>query len=93
MSTPSDRQQPLVGCAVQGRHGILGIVDDVATDRHGRRELLVIGGRSSLLRFHVPTGRICDNPAGVRTVAVDADVADFAPRAGSDGSIELYLVV
>lgn len=77
---------------VRGRHGTLGVVvattDSVSA---GGEELVVRGGRSALLRYHVPAARVCGLSVEGHTVDVDVDVADFAPRVGRDGSVDLHL--
>jgi hypothetical protein len=85
----------LVGFAVHGRHGTLGVV--VTPDRFGApdvseaHELLVIGGRSSLLHLHIPRSLIADVSIQARTVDVDLDVVDFTAHVADDGSIQLHV--
>lgn len=90
METDADGSQlPLAeldGYEVIGRHGSLGTV--VETDEPN---LTVAGGASTLLRFHIPGQRVRSIAPTTLTLTVDLDVADFTPRQGADGSIDLYL--
>lgn len=83
----------LLGYRVRGRHGELGIV----VDRRGFRgtgddpTILVRGGVSDALLYHVPATRLRSVSRATRTATIDVDVADFVPRLGDDGSVELHL--
>jgi hypothetical protein len=82
----------LAGYSVIGRHGFLGTVVRVETARGDGDESIVFrGGISDALRFHVPTTRVRSISAVNRTVTLEVDVVDFAPRLGDDGTVELYL--
>jgi hypothetical protein len=76
----------LTGYEVIGRHGPLGTV--VAAEEPN---LMIAGGASALLRFHIPGPRVRSIAPTTLTLTVDLDVADFTPRQGADGSIDLYL--
>jgi hypothetical protein len=84
----------LVGFRVDGRHGRLGTVvpaaEPIAADQMS--ELLVRGGASDALTYHVPLSVVAAVSAESRTVRLDLDVVDFTPRLGDDGSVDLYLV-
>lgn len=82
----------LVGYHVLGRYGPLGVV--VAEERDeetGDGTIAFRGGISEALLFRVPAARVSSVSASSRTVTVDADVGDFAPRLGPDGTVELDL--
>lgn len=83
----------LVGFEVHGRNGLLGVVEGIARRpaADGSVDLLVLGGASSLLRFHVPMWRVVHVSAVDLVLEIEADVVDFAPRPTLDGTIELYL--
>lgn len=98
-SDPGDRADPVaerlpdtMGFEVLGRHGGLGVVVGVG-ERSAPEdwELVVLGGRSSLLRFHIPRSHVRRISLDSRTVDVDADVLDFTARPTPDGAIELYM--
>ncbi len=84
----------LVGFRVDGRHGRLGTVvpadDRTAADQIS--ELLVRGGASDALTYHVPLSVVAAVSTESRTVMLDLDVVDFTPRLGDDGCVDLYLV-
>lgn len=80
--------QNLTGYSVIGRHGYLGTVVDDA----GSRERIVFrGGISDALLFYVPMAHVRSISACNRTVTLEVDVGDFAPRPGKDGTVELHL--
>ncbi len=85
----------LVGFRVDGRHGRLGTViaaDDATVDGESS-ELLVRGGASDALTYHVPVSVVGEVSVERRTVTLDLDVVDFTPRLGDDGSVDLFLVL
>ena len=84
----------LAGFEVSGRIGSLGIVadlDDVDGFPGMAPELVVIGGRSSLLHFYIPLEHVTSVSKKTRTLSVDVDVVDFTPRVGHDGTVELHI--
>ena len=81
--------QNLSGYSVIGRHGYLGTVVDVDVGSHER--IVFRGGISDALLFHVPMTQVRSISACNRTVTLDVDVGDFAPRPGKDGTVELHL--
>ncbi len=87
------RVAALVGYQVRGTIASLGVVAplDHAESVPGATELLVIGGRSSLLHFYIPLEHVTSVSAKARTVVVDVDVVDFTPRVGDDGTVELHI--
>jgi hypothetical protein len=88
------RETPFVGFDVRGRNGTLGVVaapDAAAETESGSPMLLVVGGRSSLLHLYIPLSRVSRVSTDERRVDVDLDVADFTPRIGHDGKVELHL--
>jgi len=85
----------LVGFSVRGRNGDLGIVVATGRDRGPAApepELLVIGGRSFLLRFHIPVSHVSWASSEDGLVAVDVDVADFRAELAEDGGVELRVL-
>ena len=83
------------GFEVRGRIARLGFVaaPDGGDSVPGVvEELLVIGGRSSLLHFYIPLDHVISVSTTARTVVVDVDVIDFTPRVGDDGRVELHLI-
>ena len=90
----SARVAALDGFEVRGRIGSLGFItaaDDDAVVPGVAAELVVIGGRSSLLHFHIPLEHITSVSKKTRSVSVDVDVVDFTPRVGDDGTVELHI--
>jgi hypothetical protein len=88
------RETPLVGFDVHGRNGTLGVVaapDAAAEIDSASPVLLVVGGRSSLLHLYIPLSHVSSVSTDERRVDVDLDVADFTPRIGHDGKVELRI--
>jgi hypothetical protein len=82
----------LAGYSVIGRHGYLGTVVEVDPIHTGSREGIVFrGGISDALIFHVPASHVCRISPSDRTLTLEVDVGDFAPRPGEDGTVELHL--
>jgi hypothetical protein len=82
----------LTGYSVIGRHGYLGTVVDVDTMHTEPRDSIVFrGGVSDALIFHVPVSHVCRISSSERTLTLEVDVGDFAPRLGEDGTVELHL--
>jgi hypothetical protein len=87
----------LVGCGVFGRRGYLATVateqgGDDGNDGNDGAVILVRGGVSDALVFHLPASRVRSVSPTQRTVTIDADVGDFVPRLGDRGTVELHLV-
>lgn len=83
----------LIGWRVLGRQGELGLVVD-AQDPAGAPDsskIVVRGGVSDALRYHVPATRLVSISPVTRTVRVNVDVADFVPSFGDGGTVELRL--
>jgi hypothetical protein len=81
------------GYSVFGRHGFLGTVvgnDRAPDDPAGT--IVVRGGISDALLFHLPATRLRSISPSRRTVTVEADVGDFVPRLGEGGTVELHIV-
>jgi hypothetical protein len=92
--TPAVDSAALAGYQVDGRHGRLGTVIDPGSE--GREaeeaELLVRGGASDALYYHVPASSVARVSTERRTVMLDLDVIDFTPRLRDDGSVDLHLI-
>ena len=83
----------LIGFTVDGRHGRLGtVIDAEGEPRAEQAELLVRGGASDALYYHVPASVVADVSGATATITIDLDVTDFTPRLREDGSVDLYLV-
>ena len=83
----------LVGWTVTGRHGLLGHVVDaehghVTDDAH----LLVRGGTTDVLYYHVPLSLVATEEALRQSIGIDADVADFTAHLRPDRSVDLFYV-
>lgn len=83
----------LVAWTVTGRHGLLGNVVErerghSADDAH----LLVRGGTTDVLYYHVPLMLVTSVDAVRQTIVIDADVADFTTHLRPDGSVDLFFV-
>jgi len=91
---PVVRTGMLIGYRVDGRHGRLGTVIDAEGEEREteQSEILVRGGASDALYYHVPSAAVVDVSLERRTVTLDLDVVDFTPRLRDDGSVDLYLV-
>ncbi len=87
------RAASLIGFEVKGRIAELGVVAarTAADDLPGATELVVIGGRSSLLHFYIPLEHVTSVSARTRTLRVNVDVVDFTPRIADDGTVELHI--
>lgn len=72
-----------------GRYGELGTV--VAVETMPDDDLVVRGGVSQALVYRLPTRRIRDVSAELRTVTADVGVADFVPSLHDDGTVVLQL--
>ena len=82
----------VAGWTVAGRHGRLGEVIEPGADdfEADETELVVRGGTSQALFFHIPVDLVTNVARSRCWIRVDADVADFAPHLRSDGSVDLY---
>jgi hypothetical protein len=78
---------------VLGRYGELGTVVDteLAPGDMDGPALIVRGGVSEALVYHVPSRRILGVSNENCTVTADADVTDFVPFLSDDGTIVLRL--
>lgn len=83
----------LVGYDALARGGPLGIVVDHALCGRaaGRDDILVRGGITRALYYHVPTRALRSVSLDRREIVVEVEVADFAARLREDGSVDLYL--
>jgi hypothetical protein len=77
----------LDGFRVLGRSGVLGVV--AAAEQPERNLLIVRGGVSGALTYHVPLDHVRTVSPETRTVHLDLDVTDFVPSLRPDGKIEL----
>jgi hypothetical protein len=86
--------QELDGYSVFGRHGFLGTVvgNEGARDDPAGGTIVVRGGISEALLFHLPAASLRSISPSRRTVTVEADVGDFVPRLGEGGTVELHIV-
>jgi hypothetical protein len=83
----------LVGYTVLGRQGELGRVVD-ADEPDGEPDtatIVVRGGVSDALVYHVPATQLVSVSRETGTVTADVDVADFVPSFGDGGTVELHL--
>ena len=80
------------GWTVTGRHGPLGrVVPQASAGRATESQsLLVRGGKTHVLYFHVPVALVTHVMQRARIVQVDADIADFSAHLRQDGSIDLF---
>lgn len=80
-----------VGFDVLARHGSLGVVVDVEHDAGASdpTALVVRGGVSDLLTYHVPAALVSRISPERRSVFLDVDLADFVPSLNPDGTVEL----
>lgn len=83
----------VAGFEAVARGGPLGVVVDAT--RAGRSSapdhLLVRGGVSEALYYHVPIRHVTSVFPVRRALAVDVETDDFAPRLRPDGSVDLYV--
>jgi hypothetical protein len=88
-----DRLTDLVGYRVLGRQGELGRVVDTegAQDDPETSTIVVLGGVSDALVYHVPANVLVSISRETLTVRADVDVADFLPRFGQSGTVELRI--
>lgn len=88
-----DRFSDLVGYRVLGRQGELGRVVDLEGHQGAPESsaLVVRGGVSDSLVYHVPAVRLVSVSRKTNTVRADVDVADFVPSFGDGGAVELRL--
>lgn len=89
------RLPDLAGWAVSGRNGHLGIVvsdegNELGRDDPEARRLLVRGGTTDALYFHVPVELIMTVARGRCVLKIDADVSDFMAHLRPDGSVDLF---
>jgi hypothetical protein len=89
------RLPDLAGWSVSGRNGHMGIVvsDEAYEARPAdleARRLLVCGGTTHALYFHVPIELITTVAQGRCALKIDADVSDFMAHLRPDGSVDLF---
>jgi len=97
--TGAHRLPEFAGWSVSGRNGYLGLVvseclvdsTEIGPDDQKARQLLVRGGTSDALYFHVPAELITTVARGRCDLRIDADVSDFLPHLRADGSVNLFL--
>jgi len=85
----------VVGFSVRGRNGALGIVVGAGRGRGPAApepELVVVGGRSFLLRFHIPVSHVSRSSPEEGLLDVDVDVSDFRAELAEDGAVELRVI-
>jgi hypothetical protein len=83
----------VAGWTVSGRHGQLGHVVPLENGDWGTDEsplLLVRGGTSQALYFHVPVELVTAVARGRCDIRIDADVSDFTAHLRPDGSVDLF---
>lgn len=83
----------LVGYRVLGRQGELGrVVGAECIERASESATIVVrGGISDALAYHVPASRLIGVSHETGTVRADVDVGDFVPRLGEGGTVDLHL--
>jgi hypothetical protein len=84
--------EELVGFAVHSPAGPLGVVvDPERSGREGSASALVVrGGVSSALYYHVPVGLVSSVSPAHRSLSVRAGSGDFDAQLRGDGSVDLY---
>ena len=81
----------IVGFDALGRHGALGVVVGV-DDRSAHGPVLIVrGGISDSLVYHVPWTSVRTVSSAGRNVVLDLDLADFDAHLREDGTVELRL--
>jgi hypothetical protein len=81
----------VTGWVVAGRHGTIGRVVQAAGDGAPEGEVLLVqGGTSHVLFFHVPMRLVTRVAPGRRMLSIDADIADFVAHLRDDGSVDLF---
>lgn len=90
---PVHRLSDLVGYRLLGRQGELGrIVHLEGLEGAPQSSTLVVrGGVSDALVYHVPAVRLMTVSRETGTARADVDVADFLPSFGDRGTVELRL--
>jgi hypothetical protein len=83
----------LVGFRVLGRQGELGHVVELEglESAPGASALVVHGGVSGSLVYHVPAMRLIGVSHETGTVSADVDVGDFVASFGDSGTVELHM--
>lgn len=91
--THVDRLSDLVGYRMLGREGELGRVVEAEWVHGvvGGSTIVVRGGISDALVYHVPASRLVYVSHETGTVRADVDVADFVPSFGDRGTVDLRL--
>jgi hypothetical protein len=78
-----------IGFEARGRHGALGVVVGVSRTGPASLVLVICGGVSRGLVYHVPGALVTAISRSRRFVVVDADLDDFHAVLRADGTIEL----
>jgi hypothetical protein len=88
------RLTELAGYRVLGRQGELGrVVNWEGLEGASESSTLIVrGGVSGALVYHVPAMRLIGVSRETGTVSADVDVADFIARFGEGGTVELRMV-
>lgn len=83
----------VLGFEVHAPGGPLGVVvdDERAGGEPAPPVLLVRGGVSSALYYHLPTTLVVSISPGQRSLSVRVTAGDFSPRLRHDGSVDLYV--
>lgn len=83
----------VLGFEVHAPGGPLGVVvdDERVGDEPAPSVLLVRGGVSSALYYHLPTALVVSISPGQRSLSVRVTAGDFSPRLRHDGSVDLYV--
>lgn len=83
----------VLGYEVHAPGGPLGVVvdDERSGDGQASSVLLVRGGVSSALYYHLPTALVASISPGQRALSVRVTASDFSPRLRHDGSVDLYV--
>jgi len=93
LNAQDDHLPDLVGYRVLGRYGELGTVVEVERVEGDvdDRALVVRGGVSDALMYHIPSRRVVSVSSEAGTVIAEVDAADFVPRVIDDGTVVLHL--
>jgi hypothetical protein len=83
----------LVGFRILGRQGELGHVVGLEGFEEASEACTIVvrGGVSDSLVYHVPAIRLVGVSRETRTDRADVDIADFVPTFGDCGTVELRL--
>lgn len=83
----------VLGFEVHAPGGPLGVVvDDVRDGSEPTPSVLLVrGGVSSALYYHLPAALVSSISPGRRSLSVQVTAGDFTPRLRDDGSVDLYV--